>query len=58
MIPDLNKTMNDKTFKLNGKANTKSIIYIAIDMYEMRINNPDIKLVIKWDLQISFDSII
>lgn len=33
-------------------------ILVAIDAYSMGIDNPDIKLVIHWNLPLSFNSII
>lgn len=38
--------------------NTRCTILVATDAYEMGIDNPDIKLIIQWDLQMSFDSMI
>lgn len=34
------------------------IIFIATNAYDIAIDNPDIKLVIPWDIPISFDDII
>lgn len=45
-MPDLNKTINAKAFKLSGKMNTEYIIFVATNAYRIKIDNLDIKLVI------------
>lgn len=57
-MSDLNKDITGEIFKIDGNINTKCIIFVATDTEGMGINNPDIKLVIQWDLFMSFDSII
>lgn len=57
-MPDLDKAINAEAFKLDGKINTECTILVATDAHGMGIDNPDIKLVIQWDLPISFDSMI
>ena len=57
-MPDLNKAINAEAFKLSGEMNTDCTIFVATDAYGMGIDNPDIKLVIQWDLPMSFDSMI
>ncbi len=47
-----------KAFKISRAENTKCIILVATDTYGMGIDNPDIRLVIQWDLLISFKSMI
>lgn len=53
-----NKAIITKAFQVVQNENTDCIILEATDAYGMGIDNPDIKLVIQWDLPISFDSII
>ena len=57
-MPDLDKTINAEAFKLSGETNTKCTILVATNAYGMGIDSPDIKLVIQWDLPMSFDSMI
>lgn len=45
-------------FKINRKKNNKCIIFIAINIYNIGIGNPDIRLVIQWDFFIRFNAII
>lgn len=52
------KALIVNTFKLIGEENKKYIIIIATNANGIRINNPDIKLVIQWDFPISFDLMI
>lgn len=57
-MSDWDKELTAKAFKISGAENTECIILVATDAYGMGINNPDIRLVIQWDLPISFDSMI
>lgn len=57
-MSDWDKAIIAKAFKVNGEKNTKCTILVATDAYGMGIDNPDIKLVIHWDLSLSFDSMI
>lgn len=52
------KALTAVAFQINGEENMECIILVATDAYGMGINNPDIKLVIQWDLPIIFDSMI
>ena len=45
-ILNLDKAINTKAFKLSDKMNIEYRILVATDVYEMGIDNPDIKLVI------------
>lgn len=58
IIFDLDKTINAKAFELIGEKNTECSIFIATNVFKIRIDNPDIKLIIQYDLPMSFDSII
>lgn len=57
-MSDWDKSLIAKVFKTCAEENPECIIFVATDAYGMGINNPDIKLVIQWDLPMSFDSII
>ncbi len=57
-MSDWDKELIAKAFKINGSENTECTIFVAIDAYGMGIDNPDIRLVIQWDLPISYDSMI
>lgn len=52
---DLDKAIITEAFKINSNINTDWIILVVTDAYGIGINNPDIKLVIQWDLPMSFD---
>lgn len=55
---DWDKTIIASAFKIVNKENTKYIILVATDAYSIGIDNPDIRLVIQWDLPLSFDSMV
>lgn len=57
-MSDWDKELIAKAFQINGSENSECIILVATDAYGMGIDNPDIRLVIQWDLPISFDSMI
>lgn len=57
-MSDWDKTIIASAFKIVNEENTKCIILVATDAYGMGIDNPDIRLVIQWDLPLSFDSMI
>lgn len=57
-MSDWDKKLIAKAFKISGTENTECVTLVATDTYGMGINNPDIRLVIQWDLPISFDSMI
>lgn len=52
------KNLIAKAFLVLGDDNLTYIILVTTDIYGMRINNPDIKLVIQWDFPITFDAMI
>ena len=47
-----------KAFQINGNINTHYIIFDIINIYNTEINNLNIKLMIQWDLFLSFNSMI
>ena len=57
-MSDWDKAIIAKAFQVNNKENIKYMIFVATEIYSMGINNLDIKLVIYWDLFLSFDSMI
>lgn len=57
-MSDWNKELIAKAFKINEFEKTKYTILVVTNAYGMGIDNPDIRLVIQWDLLISFDSMI
>lgn len=57
-MSEWDKAIVAKAFQIDGDINTDYIILVATDAYGMGINNPDIRLVIQWDLPLSFDSMI
>lgn len=57
-MSDWDKELIAKALKINRSENTKYIIFIATNTYGMGIDNPNIRLVIQWDLPIGFDSMI
>ena len=58
-IFEYDKGLTTDTFCVPGTSkDLECIIFIAIDAYGMGIDNLDIKLVIQWDVPISFDTMI
>lgn len=57
-MSDWDKNLIAKAFLVLGDNNLIYIIFIAINAYGMRINNPNIKLVIQWQFFITFDAMI
>lgn len=57
-MPEFDKNLTAKAFQVPGKEKIECIILVATDAYVMGINNPDIRLVVQWDLPINFDSMI
>ena len=57
-MPEFDKDLTAKAFQVPGEENIECIILVAPDAYGMGINNPDIRLVVQWDLPINFDSMI
>lgn len=57
-MSEWDKNLIAQAFNIPGKENTESTILVATDAYGMGINNPDVRLVIQWDIPLSFDSMI
>lgn len=57
-ISEWDKTLTANAFQISGDENTECTILVATDAYGMGIDNPDVKLVIQWDIPLSFDSMI
>lgn len=57
-ISDFDKAITTKVFWVSNEDNTECTILVAINAYGMDIDNPDIRLVIQWDMPLSFDSMI
>lgn len=52
------KNLIAQAFRVPRKKNIECTILVAMDVYGIGINNPDIRLVIQWDIPLSFDSMI
>ncbi len=46
-ILDLNKSCNIEAYELNSKINIEYISIVAIDAYEIKVNNLNVELVIQ-----------
>lgn len=57
-MSEWDKNLIAQAFSVAGEENTECTILVATDAYGMGINNPDVRLVIQWDIPISFDSMI
>lgn len=57
-MPKWDKNLILKAFSIAGDKNTKYIILVVTDAYGIGLNNPDIMLVIQWDIPITFNLII
>ena len=57
-ISDWDKNLTEVAFYIQGDENLKCVILVAIDAYSMGIDNLNVKLVIQWDLLLSFDFMI
>ena len=57
-MSEWNKKLNADAFAVPTEDNTKCIIFAATDAYGMVINNPDVMLVIWWDISICFNLMI
>lgn len=57
-MSDWDKNLTAAAFRIPGDENLECTFLVATDAYGMGIDNPDIKLIIQWDLPISFDSMI
>lgn len=57
-MSDQDKNFTVAAFCIPRDENLECIIFVAIDAYSMGIDNLDVKLVIQWDLLLSFDFMI
>ena len=57
-ISEWDKEITAKAFMILGDQNEECTIVVATDAYGMGINNPDIRLVVQWDLPITIDAMI
>lgn len=57
-MSEYDKTMTADEFRVLGEENTECTILVATDAYGMSIDNPDVELVIQWDLPLSYDAMI
>lgn len=55
---DWDKLRIAAVFKISMDKNTKCIILVSTNTYDMDINNPDIEVIIQLNLLISIDIII
>lgn len=58
IISDWDKSVTTNAFKVTQEDNTECTILVATDAYGMGIDNPDIKLVVQYDISTSFDAMI
>lgn len=57
-MSEWDKNLTAKAFFTLENSNFECTIEIAIDAYGLGIDNPDIKLLIQWNILIMFDGII
>lgn len=57
-MSDWDKSLIAEAFCIPEDKNLECTILVATDAYRIDINNPDVKLVIQWNLPILFDSMI
>lgn len=57
-MSEWDKNLIAQAFSVPGEENIECTILVATDAYGMGINNPDVRLVIQWDIPLSFDSMI
>ena len=57
-MSDWDKSRIAAAFKVSGDKNIECAILVATNAYGMDIDNPDIKIVIQWDLATSVDIMI
>lgn len=57
-ISDWDKALTADAFGMPRDENTECTIIVATDAYGMGVDNPDVKLVIQWDIPLLFDSMI
>lgn len=55
---DWDKNLIKEALSKPAEKINECVILIAIDTYGMGIDNPDVKLVIQWDIPLLFDSMI
>lgn len=52
------KNLTIEAFCIPGNENNKYIIFITTDTYRIDIDNPDVKLVVKWNFSLLVNLII
>lgn len=57
-MSEWDKIFTTEAFGKPGTKNIECTILFATDAYSMGINNPDVKLIIQWDIPLSFDLMI
>ncbi len=57
-MSEWDKSLIANAFAVLGDENMECIILVATDIYGIGFDNPDVKLVIQWDIPLSFDLII
>ena len=57
-VSDWDKALIANVFMTPGDSNLECTILIATDVYGIEIDNLDIKLIIQWDIPITFDAMI
>lgn len=57
-MSEWDKNLTTEAFSKPAEENNECVILVATDAYDMGIDNPDIKLVIQWDIPLLFDSMI
>ena len=57
-MSEWDKELIASAFEVPEDKNLECTILIATDSYGMGINNPEIKLVIQWDIPVTFDAMI
>lgn len=57
-MSEWDKNFTAKAFLTPGDSNFECTILVATDVYGLGIDNLDIKLVIQWDISITFDAMI
>lgn len=57
-MSEWDKNLTAEAFSKPTEENNKYVILISTDAYSMGIVNSDVKLVIQWDIPLSFDSMI
>lgn len=57
-MSELDKNLTTMAIGKQADKNNKRVILVTTDAYNMGINNLDVKLVIQWDIALSFNSMI